>query len=116
MVTPATTTPGTSATTSGIEPRTAVSVAWPRPRTTVFARLTSMLRAMSYTPGVSSRFLPRASCWLMTCAESDGLATKKSPIGSVRPGVMPPAHVTPRVPFRAAGTRTWYLPRASAYR
>src|SRR5215204_1949182 len=50
-VTPATTTPGTSATVSGTEPPTAVRVAWPSPRTTVPARLTSMLRSTSYTPG-----------------------------------------------------------------
>ena len=47
MVTPATTTPGTSATSSGVAPLTAVSVAWPSPSTTVLGRLTSMLRAMS---------------------------------------------------------------------
>jgi len=29
---------------------------------------------------------------------------------------MPSAHETPRVFFRAAGTRTWYLPRASTNR
>ena len=58
MVTPATITPGTSATRSGMAPSTAVRVACPMPSTTVFGRLTSMLRAMSYTPGVSSRCLP----------------------------------------------------------
>ena len=63
------------------------------------ARLTLMLRAMSYTPGVSSRCLPRASWLLIACTESDGLATKKSLIGRVRPGVRPSAHVD------AAGVR-----------
>jgi len=47
IVTPATMTPGTSATVSGIAPSTAVSVACPRPRTTVSARLTEMLLATS---------------------------------------------------------------------
>ena len=47
IVIPATTTPGTSATVIGTAPRTAVSVAWPMPSTTVPARLTAMVRAMS---------------------------------------------------------------------
>lgn len=73
----------------------------------MFGRLTWMLRAMSYTPGVSSRCLPRASWLLMTRTESDGLAMKKSPIGMVRPGVRPSAQVMPRLSRRTAGTRTW---------
>jgi hypothetical protein len=43
---------------------------------------------------------------LITFTESDGVATKKSPIGTVRPGVSPDAHVVPLVSVRAAGTRT----------
>jgi hypothetical protein len=75
MVTPATTTPGTSATVSGVAPSTAVRVACPMPSTTVFARLTLIERAMSYTPGVSSRCLPCASWLLIRCTESPGFAT-----------------------------------------
>ena len=75
MVTPATITPGTSATSSGVEPPTAVRVACPTPSTTVSGRRTSMLRATSYTPGVSRRCLPRASWALMVWTESDGFAT-----------------------------------------
>ena len=107
IVTPATITPGTPATSSGIAPFTAVSVACPIPSTTVSGRRTSMLRAMSYVPGVSSRCLPRASWLLMTRTGSDGLAMKKSPIPMVRPGVMPSAQETPRLSRCAAGTRTW---------
>jgi hypothetical protein len=75
MVTPATTTPGTSATVSGVAPSTAVSVACPMPSTTVSGRLMLIGRAMSYTPGVNSRFLPLVSCQLMVCTESPGRAT-----------------------------------------
>ena len=50
--------------------------------------------------------MPRASWLLMTCTESDGLATKNSLSGIVRPAVMLPFHVVPRVFRRADGTRT----------
>ncbi len=116
MVTPATTTPGTPATSSGTAPLTAVRVACPMPSTIVSGRRTSMLRATSYTPGVSSRCRPRASSRLMTCTGSDGRATKKSLIGMVRPGVIRSPQVMPRVSRRTAGTRTWYLPLASTNR
>src|SRR3982751_5291997 len=46
-VTPATTTPGTLATSSGIAPWDAVRVACPSPRTTVSGRHTRMLEPMS---------------------------------------------------------------------
>ncbi|MFD1147709.1 hypothetical protein [Saccharothrix hoggarensis] len=71
---------------------------------------------MSYTPGVISRCLPRASWLLMSCTESAGVATKKSVSGMVRPGVMPSAHDTPRVSRRADGTRTLYSPEPSTNR
>ena len=47
----------------------------------------------------------------MRCAESAGVATKKSSSGIVRPGVGPASHERPRVFVLAAGTRTWYSPR-----
>ena len=50
-------TPWTSATVIGMAPLSAVSVAMPRPRTTVSARFTAMLCARSYTPGVSEQVL-----------------------------------------------------------
>src|SRR2546421_5082588 len=52
----------------------------------------------------------------MSCTESDGVATKKSVIGTVRPGVRPFAQETPRVLVAAAGTRTLYLPCGSRKR
>ena len=70
------------------------------------ARLTSMLRRAAYTPGVRSRCRPRASWLLISCAESVGLATKKSVSGIVRPGVMPFAQVMPRESRCADGART----------
>jgi hypothetical protein len=86
------------------------------PSTTAFGRLTSMLRAMSYTPGVSSRFLPRASWELMACTESPGLATKKSLSGMVRPAVRSVDHEVPLELCCAAGTRTLYRPCSSTNR
>ena len=50
------------------------------------------------------------------CAESAGVATKKSSSGIVRPGVSPASQVMPRVSVCAAGTRTWYRPSASTKR
>jgi hypothetical protein len=47
IVTPATTMPSASFTSSGTAPPTAVSVACPSPSTTVPARLTSIVRSMS---------------------------------------------------------------------
>src|ERR671924_1575814 len=67
-------------------------------------------------PGVSSRFMPRASASLISSTESDGVATKKSLSGSVRPGVVPEAHETPLEPVRADGTRTAYSPCPSTNR
>src|SRR3954462_14210876 len=61
-------------------------------------------------PGVSSRFSPRASAASILCAESDGVATKKSDSGIVRPAGVPAVQEGPRVPVRAAGTRTRYAP------
>src|SRR3954471_4775861 len=61
-------------------------------------------------PGVSSRFSPRASAASILCAESDGVATKKSESGIVRPAGVPAVQEGPRVPVRAAGTRTRYAP------
>ncbi len=58
----------------------------------------------------------RASARLISFAESDGVATKKSLSGIVRPAVMPPAHEIPLEPVCADGTRTLYLPRASTNR
>src|SRR3954452_21546520 len=67
-------------------------------------------------PGVKSRFLPRSSARLMSCALSDGLAMKKSEIGIARPGVWPAAHVVPREAVCAAGTKTLQRSRASTCR
>ena len=83
------------------------------PSTTVSARLTWMLLATSYTPGVSRRCLPLASCELIFPIESPGLAMTKSPIGMLRPGVTPSAHVMPRESVVAAGTRTNQAPSSS---
>ncbi len=106
MVTPATTMPSASFTSSGTAPPTAVSVAWPSPSTTVFARLTLIVWATSYTPGVRIRCWPRASALLMSCTVSSGVAMKNSVIGMLRPAVSPSAQVTPRESCCAAGTRT----------
>jgi hypothetical protein len=43
---------------------------------------------------------------LIACTESDGVATKKSRSGIVRPAVMPFAQEMPRVSVCADGTRT----------
>ena len=59
----------------GTAPPNAVRVAYPRPNTTVSARLTAIVRATSYTPGVSRRLRPRLSCLLIVATESDGVAT-----------------------------------------
>jgi hypothetical protein len=57
-------------------------------------------------PGVSSRFMPRASALFSALTESDGFATKKARSGIVRPAVTPSSQVTPRVLVCADGTRT----------
>src|SRR3954452_8095968 len=74
-VTPATTAPWTLPISIGVAPLAAVSVAWPRPSTTWLERLTRMLCPTLYTPGVSSRFLPRARAASTVRTESVGLAT-----------------------------------------
>ena len=71
---PASVTPGTSATATGVEPRCAVSVGMPSPSTTVFGRLTAMVRLTSYTPGVRIRFRPDCSCPKIFPSLSPGLA------------------------------------------
>src|SRR5690349_2050288 len=86
------------------------------PSTTWLGCQTLMLCAMSYTPGVSSRFLPSARLALISHTGSDGLATKKSLSGTVRPGVRPADQLVPLEFFCAAGTRTLYRPAASRNR
>ena len=72
-VTPASTTPSAWwRTTSGVAPPTAVRVACPMPSTTVSSRRTTRLRSTSYTPGVSSRFLPRARALASWAADWSG--------------------------------------------
>src|SRR4051794_24482223 len=97
-------------------PRCAVSVGSPRPRTTVPGRLTSIVRSMSYTPGVRSRLRPRASSVSMRRTESDGRATKKSLSGSERPAGAAADHDVPCEFTRALGTKTRSSPRRSTYR
>jgi hypothetical protein len=106
-------TPGTSATRIGTTPSSGVSVAIPRPSTTVSGRLMSIVRSTPYTPGVRIRFLPRASSVSIRCAESDGRATKKSLIGSECPGVAAVCHVVPRESDCASGTKTRRSPPSS---
>lgn len=71
------------------------------------ARLTVIVRPMSYTPGVRSRFLPRDSWLLIARTESVGLAMKNVDSGIERPGVGPSSHDAPEELTRAAGTKTW---------
>src|SRR4051794_29542883 len=52
----------------------------------------------------------------MRRTESDGRAMKKSLIGRERPGVEPSAHVVPREPDCALGTKTRRFPPPSTYR
>ena len=80
------------------------------------ARFTRMLRATSYTPGVSRRCLPRESWALISSTESAGSATKKSSSDSVRPGVSAAAQVVPDEPCCARGTRTFQAPLSSTNR
>jgi hypothetical protein len=53
---------------------------------------------------------------LMAVIESDGLARKKSEIGTERPCVGPFCQVAPDEFLRSAGTKTRHLPCASTYR
>ncbi len=52
------------------------------------------------------RFSPRESALLIACALSDGLATKKSPIGMDEPAVGPFSHEAPDEFRCAEGTNT----------
>src|SRR3954471_16075495 len=92
---PATFTPGTSATDIVVLPVVGTSVGKPSPSTTVSARFTLMVWFSWYTPGVNSRFRPSASASLIASTSSPGLATKKSPMGIDVPGVGPLPQVVP---------------------
>ena len=61
------------------------SVAKPSPRTTVSARLTSIVLSRWYTPGVKIRLRPLASALLMSLTSSDGCARKNRRVGSTSP-------------------------------
>src|SRR5262245_13915467 len=115
-ISPATSTPLTSATRIGTTPFSAVSVAIPSPSTTVSGRFTLIVLSTSYTPGVKIRFLPLDSALLIDWMLSVGLAMKKSSIGIEWPGVGPFAHVVPRESTRAAGTKTLKWPLAPTER
>ncbi len=106
MSSPATLTPSTSATETAVTPLSGISVARPRPSTTVSGRVTRMVSERWKTPGVKSRFLPAASAALMVAAESPGLAMKNCEMGSEDPAA-PPAQLVPEVFVRRAGTKTW---------
>jgi hypothetical protein len=95
IVMPAMSTPWTSAALITTAPLTAVNVAMPMPSTTVSAFLIVIVLLTSYTPGVNSRFMPRASWLLMAATESDGLAMKNFDNGIARPGVGPFSQVVP---------------------
>src|SRR5690349_3598980 len=102
-----------SAVDSRVEPVTYARVAPAMTSGTVSGRHTRTARSTLYTPAVRIRFLPRPSATLIAVTESDGLARKKSEIGSERPAVGPLAQVAPDELLRTAGTNTFHLPCAS---
>src|ERR1700753_2883223 len=103
-------TPCGASTSIAAVPFCGTRVGKPTPSTTVSGRDTRIGAFRLYTPGVSSRSLPRASAASMATIEVLGVAMKNLLIGRAVPAVLPFGQDGPAVFFCSDGTNTLNAP------
>src|SRR5262249_61598551 len=84
--------------------------------TMVSGWVTTMGAFRSYTPGLSSRFWPRAMAASIRPTGVLGVAMKNLPIGTEVPAAGPAVQDGPAESWRSAGTNTLQAPLASVVR